>query len=308
MSPRVSVVVATRNRRALLERALASVAAQRFRDFEVLVADDASDDGTAAWLRSAHPEIRVVAAAHPLGAAGVRNRAIDQARGEFVAFLDDDDRWHPGFLDAQVAQLDAHREAELATTGHVEVDPSGRISRPDLRPLFEYPDPLVRFLAECPVHTMSVVACRRSAFARVGPLDEGLSIVHDFDWFVRLALLGGKHVHEDEELVERALPGGLVTRHRRWFAEEREVHRRALAASAIARRYRRLVRASRALLFARVGLARGDFRFGLARLAEAFAVAPVDATRIVALRLLRQLCRDRQTANEAWAAPSATRP
>jgi hypothetical protein len=65
------------------------------------------------------------------------------------------------------------------------------------------------------------------------------------------------------------------------------------------------VRATRALLFARVGLAKGDLVFGLARLAEALAVAPLDATRIVVLRLLRRLERERRDATEAWSASAA---
>ena len=304
-TPRVSVVVPTRNRRALLERALASLDAQRFRDFEVLVVDDASDDGTTAWLRETRPAIRVLEMARPVGAAFARNRAVALARGDVVAFLDDDDCWHPAFLDAQIAQLDAHPEAELATTGHVEVDASGRVSRPDLRPLFAYRDPLVRLLAECPIHTMSVVACRRAAFARIGDFDEKLDIVHDLEWYLRLAIRGGKLVHCPDALVERGVPGGLVSRHRRWFAEERGVHRRTFAVSPPARRHWRRVRATRALLFARVGLAKGDLGFGLARLAEAFAVAPLDATRIVALRLLRRFKRERRDATEAWSASTA---
>jgi glycosyltransferase involved in cell wall biosynthesis len=305
MTPRVSVVVPTRNRRALLERALASVDAQRFRDFEVLVVDDASSDGTAGWLRETRPGIHVLEMARRVGAGVARNRAIALARGDIVAFLDDDDRWHPGFLEAQVAQLDAHREAELGTTGHVEIDASGRVSRPDLRPLFGYPDPLIRLLAECPIHTMSVVACRRAVFARIGDFDAKLEIVQDLDWYLRLALRGGGLVHCPDALVERGVPGGLVSRHRRWFAEERFVHRGVFAANVPARRYRRRVRAARALLFARVGLAKGDFGFGLARLAEAFTVAPLDATRIAALRLLRRLQRERRDATEAWYASAA---
>ncbi len=300
MTPRVSVIVATRNRRALLATALASIAAQRFRDFEIVVGDDASDDGTAEWLRAAHPDVRLVAMQRPVGAAGVRNRALDAARGEIVAFLDDDDRWHPEFLEAQVAQLDANPKAELATTGHIEIDASGRVSQPDLRPLLIYADPLVRLLAECPIHTMSVVACRRSAFARVGALDESLSVVHDLDWYLRLVLRGGEHVHCPDVLVERRVPGGLVHQHRRWFEEEREAHRRVFAVSAVARRHRSLVGASRGLLFARVGFAKGDAGFALLRLAEALMAGPLDVLRIARLRLTRRMRRGRHDATETW--------
>ena len=97
----VSVVVATRNRSGLLREALTSIAAQYFQDFEVIVIDDGSDAATLAGYDSMWAELdarfllhRAVAPSVPgTGPAAARNRGIRQARGEFVAFLDDDDRW-----------------------------------------------------------------------------------------------------------------------------------------------------------------------------------------------------------------------
>ena len=297
MTPRVSVVVATCNRRSVLARALASVDAQRFRDFEVVVVDDGSADGTAGWLRAAHPAVCLVELHTSCGAAAARNRGVERARGEIVAFLDDDDVWHPSYLETQVAQFAAHPDALLCSTGHVEIDGAGRVSRPDLRPLFDYADPLVHLLAECPLHTLSIVACRRSAFARIGPFDQTLRIVHDLDWYLRLVTGGGRREHSPAALVERGVPGGLVTRHRQWYAEERAVHRRLSATTPIAQRDQRRVRASRAVLFAWAGLAKGDLGFGLARLGEAVLASPLDSVRIAALRLLR---RQRHDAAEVW--------
>lgn len=88
-------------------------------------------------------------------------------------------------------------------------------------------------------------------------------------------------------LVERTVPGGLVTRHRQWFWEERAVHERFFTSGHCWRNQQRRVRASRALFFARIGLAKGDFAFGLSRLTEAFLAAPLDAAFMAARRLLR---------------------
>ncbi len=304
MMPRVSVVVATRNRRAALARALASIDAQSFRDFEVVVVDDGSIDGTADWLRAQRPAVGLVALRRSCGAAAARNRGVERARGEIVAFLDDDDVWHPSYLETQVAQFDAHPDALLCSAGHVEIDGTGRVSRPDVRPLFDYADPLVHLLAECPLHTLSIVACRRAALARIGPFDETLAIVHDLDWYLRLVAGGGRREHHPAALVERGVPGGLVTRHRQWYAEEWAVHRRLFARTPIAQRDQRRVRASRALLFARVGLAKGDLGFGLARLVEAFLASPLDSVRIAALRWRRRRRREatEERNAEAWEA------
>jgi len=285
--PRVSVIVPTRNRRQQLVRALASVDAQRYRNFEVIVVDDGSLDGTADWLRAQRPQDCLIETGRPGGAAAARNRGVMRAAGEILAFLDDDDAWHASYLAAQVSSFDADPGLDVRATSHVEVDPGGRVSYPDVRPVFEYPNALVHMLAECPVHTLSAVACRRAVFTRIGPFDETLEIVHDLDWYVRLLAAGGRLVHDRTALVERAVPGGLVARHRRWFSEERVVHRRAFAAGLVAPADQRRIRVSRALLFARIALTRGDARFGLVRLAEAVAASPLDAVRIGAVRLRR---------------------
>ena len=303
MRPRVSVVVPTRDRRVALARALASIDAQCFRDFEVVVVDDGSADGTASWLRAEHPAVRLVELYPSCGAAAARNRGVERARGEIVAFLDDDDAWHPSYLETQVALFDAHPDAQLCSAGHVEIDGRGRLSRPDLRPLFDYVDPLVHLLAECPLHTLSVVACRRTAMARIGPFDEALAIVHDLDWYLRLVAGGGGHAHNPALLVERRVPGGLVTRHRHWYAEERLVHRRLFAAGSRSR-------AGTSDVSARHGPCslRGSdspkaiFGFGLARLAEAVLASPLDSVRMAALRLRR--CR-RRDATKAWGDPAS---
>jgi glycosyltransferase involved in cell wall biosynthesis len=289
MTPRVSVVIPTRNRRKLLERALASVDLQSFRDFEVLVVDDGSEDDTAVWVREMWPSVSLVEMGRPCGAAAARNRGVERARGDLIAFLDDDDTWRPSYLEMQVANFYGHPETDLCTTGHIEIDPSGRISWPDLRPLCRYVEPLAHLLAECPIHTLSLVCCRRSVFRRLGGFDESLSIVHDLDLYLRLVASGRKTTHYPPALVERAIPGGLVTRHRLWFREERVVHRRFFATGQLKCASRRKVAALRSLFFARLGLVKGDFGFAFHRLVEAISLAPICTIRTATVRLSRNL-------------------
>jgi hypothetical protein len=165
------------------------------------------------------------------------------------------------------------------------------VVQPHLRPLFNYANPLIHMLAECPLHTLSVVACRRSAFERFGLFDETLVVVHDLEWYLRLLLAGVQLAHIPTPLVERSVPGGLVTRHRLWYAEERAVHARIFTDAAVARRDQRRIRASRAIWFARVGFARADIGFGLARLGEAILTSPLDCVRIAAIRLAQRYGR-----------------
>src|SRR5574337_278681 len=92
-----SIVIPTYNRVDLLARTLDSVWRQLFTDFEVVVVDDGSSDGTQAYLRSLGDRIRVVQQANS-GPGAARNAGIRTARGKYVALLDSDDLWLPWTL------------------------------------------------------------------------------------------------------------------------------------------------------------------------------------------------------------------
>src|SRR5262249_3537179 len=95
----VSVVIPTRNRRALLLRTLSSVLWQREVDLDVVVIDDSSNDGTAEMIRKLGDlRVSVVSQERRMGVSAARNRGIQESKGEGVAFLDDDDLWAPDKL------------------------------------------------------------------------------------------------------------------------------------------------------------------------------------------------------------------
>lgn len=99
----ISVYIPTRNRVGLLSAAVSSVLAQGFSDLELIVVDDASNDGTVSFLEfiaRADARVRVLRNDSPRGAPAARNRAITQAAGEFVTGLDDDDQFEPQRLGA----------------------------------------------------------------------------------------------------------------------------------------------------------------------------------------------------------------
>ena len=106
-SPRVSVVIPTRNRAEWLPRAVAGVLAQTWTDFELLIVDRSTDETPAVIARFADRRIRSFRHERNMGQSKALNTGIKHARGEYVAFLDDDDEWLPGKLAAQVALLDA---------------------------------------------------------------------------------------------------------------------------------------------------------------------------------------------------------
>lgn len=104
--PRISVVLPTYNRAALLPRAVAGVLNQTHRNLELIVVDDASSDDTPVVLRRIDDDrLTVIRLDHNAGAPAARNRGIEAARGEFVAFQDSDDDWHPEKLERQLRAL-----------------------------------------------------------------------------------------------------------------------------------------------------------------------------------------------------------
>ncbi len=108
----VSAVIPTRGRPELLRRAVRSALAQTLREIEVVVVIDGEDSATKRALQElAHEDgrVRVVALATSVGGSDARNRGVDAASGEWIAFLDDDDEWLPGKLQAQIDAMKARR-------------------------------------------------------------------------------------------------------------------------------------------------------------------------------------------------------
>src|SRR4051794_21640954 len=106
MTPLVSVVVPTHNRASLLARTVRSIARQHLSELEIIVVDDGSRDATAVAACSADARVRVIRHAHALGVSAARNRGVAEARGQWIAFCDDDDLWAPDKLELQIAEAD----------------------------------------------------------------------------------------------------------------------------------------------------------------------------------------------------------
>ena len=124
----VSVIIPTRNRRALLATTLRSVLRQRDVDLEVIVVDDASIDDTGALLAAlADPRVRVIRHDSCQGVSAARNHGIAEAKAEWIAFLDDDDLWAP---DKLALQLGAAREsgADWVYVGHVHINMNHQVT------------------------------------------------------------------------------------------------------------------------------------------------------------------------------------
>ncbi|MFY9588799.1 MAG: glycosyltransferase family A protein [Actinomycetota bacterium] len=111
--PAVSIILPTRNRAARLPNAIASIREQTLREWELIVVDHASDDETKRIVGEAaadDPRIRYVYLAEPAGPSAPRNAGLEAVRGDFISFIDDDDRWLPRKAEVQLAALRSRPE------------------------------------------------------------------------------------------------------------------------------------------------------------------------------------------------------
>ncbi|MFA9229779.1 MAG: glycosyltransferase family 2 protein [Microgenomates group bacterium] len=188
MSPRVSVILPTYNRETLVARAIDSVLAQTFTDFELIVVDDCSTDGTRAILEQYRnrPQVRLVLSAVNRGGGGARNLGIEQARGDLIAFQDSDDIWLPHKLAAQVARLDAVPDAGLCYCGALHS--AGNRSYYIPEPIFDQleGDMAAEILKRNTTSTQTLVI-RREVFEKAGMFDVRFKRYQDWDLMIRVA-------------------------------------------------------------------------------------------------------------------------
>jgi glycosyltransferase involved in cell wall biosynthesis len=187
-TPLVSIVLPTYNRAAWLGDAIASVRAQSWQEWELLIVDDGSTDDTAQSL-PADQRIRLVSRPHTGNLAAVRNAGLDAARGDFIGFLDSDDRWRPDKLTRQVAQLKARQDCGWCYGAHALIDVDGHTSLPMRAgaPWIPREGDLfaAALLAEAGISIVTVLV--RCADALAIRFDERIPWGDDYDFVVRLA-------------------------------------------------------------------------------------------------------------------------
>ncbi|HEX3867987.1 MAG TPA: glycosyltransferase [Gemmatimonadaceae bacterium] len=188
--PIVSIILPTYDCLAYLQESVASVTAQTVRDWELIVVDDGSHDATLAWLHGLGDDrIVVVALEHSGNRARVRNAGIARARGEWIAFLDADDRWRSHKLAVQTAYHLAHPDCGWSYTGRTMI---GRDGRPLPEVAFkkwqaasgEIVEALLRLEANIALPSVMV---QRSLLLGAGGFDETFPLAHDYELWLRLA-------------------------------------------------------------------------------------------------------------------------
>lgn len=244
------MIVPAHDAAPFLVETLGSVFAQGYQDWEIVLVDDASRDGTADVARGFGPRVRVIATDHNMGPAAARNLAVRHANGELLAALDSDDVLYPDFLATLVELYDRHGVAGsvgiVACNAHL-MEPNGltgetwvdRVGHADGATLDD-------LLAENLV--FGNVLFPRAAYDEVGGYDESLWISEDYDLWLRIAGAGGRVVATNRPLaVYRLRPDSLMANAGLRAASTRRVYERALERGGLTPRQRRIARKQRRL-------------------------------------------------------------
>lgn len=191
--PLVSIILPTFGRLKYLRPAVSSIYHQSLRDWELIIADDGSDEETRAYLRTLGDDRRVklLWLAHTGIPAVVRNAALQEARGEFVAFLDSDDLWAGRKLERQVETLRTRVNCRWSYTGFLQVDASGTpLADEAQRSWVPYEGDIFEHVVtgRASLRTPTVMATRQ-LLCEAGHFEEVLRSAEDYDLWLRLALL-----------------------------------------------------------------------------------------------------------------------
>ena len=180
---KISVIIPTYNRKKTLARAIQSVINQSFTPFEILIIDDGSNDGTEEWVKENFRNIKYIYQNNH-GVSSARNIGIENAYGDWVAFLDSDDEWLPNKLHEQVKAIDSNPEVKFFHTNEIWIRNGVRVNQMKKHKkyggyIFE------KCLDICRVSPSSVLI-QKEVFDNIGVFDESLRVCEDYDLWLRI--------------------------------------------------------------------------------------------------------------------------
>ena len=182
--PLVSIIIPYYKQEAFLAETVRSAQQQTYPNVEIIVVDDGSPVSANSILPK-NSEVRVIRTENR-GCPAARNFGFKQSSGEYLVFLDSDDRLYPGALDVHIRALAKHPNAALSFGAHRIIDEDGHEIRPahNCRPRKNY---FLMLLEGNPIGCPGATMIRRGAFVEAGLFDESLRIVEDYPLYLRLA-------------------------------------------------------------------------------------------------------------------------
>lgn len=187
---KVSIILPTFNRKHCIKKAVESVLRQTWQDFELLIVDDASTDGTEEYVRLfPDGQINYIKLSQNVGASGARNIGIRNARGKYIAFQDSDTQWTDTKLELQVAYMEkADPSVAMVYSPYKRIYQDYSIVYPSFDvPLEEKSGDILPFLLEHPLVDTPTMLVRRSVLDELDGFDDSMRALVDYDLSIRIA-------------------------------------------------------------------------------------------------------------------------
>lgn len=181
--PLVSVIIPTCNRAQFLSEAIKSVLKQTFRDLELIVVDDGSQDETRLIVQEFASKVRYFYQENK-GVSAARNVGIRAARGQYVAFLDSDDLWKKRKLEIQMNYLQGDSSTNVCYTNEIWLKNGEHLNQKKKHQKFSGWI-LEKMLALCLISASSIII-HHAVFKQVGVFDEKLPVCEDYDLWLRI--------------------------------------------------------------------------------------------------------------------------
>lgn len=193
ISPRVSVVIPAYNRKHTLKRCIDSVLRQTYRNFEIIIVDDCSTDGTMEFVDAEYGSVSDINIIYVrnysnLGAAGSRNAGVSYANGEYIAFHDSDDEWFPDKLEKQMQHFIKSDMGVGAVYSMFYMDEKRqRVWPPKEKDMSWKSGHVFHTLLISPLVGMITLIVRKNVFLEVGGFNEQLNSLEDYELTIRIA-------------------------------------------------------------------------------------------------------------------------
>jgi len=183
MNSKVSIIIPTFNRKGLVCEAIASIYEQTMQNFELIVVDDGSTDGTREAVQNTYPDVHYLFQKNS-GVSSARNLGMKHAAGEWFAFLDADDLWTPQKLEIQLEAMAQHNSLvsytnEIWYRNGKRVNPKKKHSK--------YSGDIFRYCLPLCIISASSIVIHRSVIKEVGLFDETLPACEDYDLWLRIS-------------------------------------------------------------------------------------------------------------------------
>lgn len=187
LQPLISIITPTFNRAGYLSMAIESVLAQTTDNFEMLIVDDGSEDNTREVVeafQATDPRIRYFYQANQ-GQSIARNRGVQEAKGEFICFLDSDNAWYPHKLERSISEFEAHPDADVVYSDYMVIDEKGQELGPNR--MKRYSGFITAELLRDNFVTINTTMTRKACFDELGGFEPEDRLAEDYGLWLRFS-------------------------------------------------------------------------------------------------------------------------